>query len=104
MNNNYEEIVNNLNSGKIESILFSINKYAHYQKCSIKRYIDYVDNGKYIVRIEVKLAEDDSETISFYKCFKEDCKLFRFGRKGSFTLKQIWDNVQILQINYYNAT
>ena len=29
MNYNYEEIVNNLNEGKIESIIFSIKEYAN---------------------------------------------------------------------------
>lgn len=104
MDYNYEEVIDNLNNGKIEYILFSIKEYAHYKKCIIKRCVDCVDNNKHIVRIEVKLVEDDSETVSFYKYFKEDYKLFKFGRKGNFTLKQIWNNVQILQINYYNAS
>lgn len=104
MDYNYEEIINDLNEGKIESILFSINKYTHYKKCIIKRCIDCVSSDKQIIRVEVKLAEDDSETISFYKYFKEDYKLFKFGRKGTFTLKQVWKNVQILQVNYYDAS
>lgn len=54
--------------------------------------------------IEVKLVEDDSETVSFYKYFKEDYKLFKFGRKGTFTLKQVWNNIQVIQINYYNVS
>ena len=35
MNYNYEEIINNLNEGKIEIIIFSIKEYAHYKKCII---------------------------------------------------------------------
>ena len=104
MNYNYEEIINNLNEGKIESIIFSIKEYAHYKKSIIKRCVDCVYNDKHIVRIEVKLVEDDSETVSFYKYFKEDYKLFKFGRKGTFTLKQVWNNVQVIQINYYDAS
>lgn len=103
MNYTYEEIINNLNEGKIESIIFSIKEYTHYKKCIIKRCVDCVSNEKNIIRIEAKLAEDDSETVSFYKYFKEDYKLFKFGRKGAYTLKQVWDNVQILQINYYET-
>ena len=103
MNCNYEEIINNLNEGKIESVIFSIKEYAHYKKCIIKRCVDCVNN-KHIVRIEVKLVEDDSETVSFYKYFKEDYKLFNFGRKGTFTLKQVWNNVHIIQINYHDAS
>ena len=103
MNSNYEEIINNLNEGKIESVIFSIKEYAHYKKCIIKRCIDCVNN-RHIVRIEVKLVEDGSETVSFYKYFKEDYKLFNFGRKGTFTLKQVWNNVHIIQINYHDAS
>lgn len=100
MNYNYEDIISNLNAGKIKCIVFSIKEYAHYKKCIIKRCVDCIYNGKKIVRIEVKLVEDDSETVSFYKHFKEDYKLFNFGRKGTFTLKQVWNNIQILQLNY----
>lgn len=103
MNYNYEEIINNLNDGKIESIIFSVNGYTHYRNCIIRRCVDNVYNDKCIVRIEVKLVKDGSETVSFYKHFKEDYKLFRFGKKGSFTLKQVWNDIQILQVNYYDA-
>lgn len=103
MSNNYEEIINGLNEGKIESIIFSIKEYTHYKKCIIKRCNDYVCNDKHIVRIEVKLVEDGSETVCFYKHFKDDYKLFKFGRKGIFTFKQVWNNVQIIQINYNDA-
>lgn len=105
MDYNYEDIIKNLNEGKIISILFSLKGYSHYKKCIIKRNIDCIgDRDKSLVRIEVKLVEDDSETVSFYKYFKEDCKLFKFGKKGSFTLEQVWNNVQILQINYSLAS
>lgn len=102
MDYNYEDIINNLNEGKIASILFSLKGYSHYKKCIIKRYVDFIDSDKFLIRIEVKLVEDDSETVSFYKYFKEDYKLFKLGKKGSFTLKQVWNNVQILQINFCN--
>ncbi len=103
MNYNYEEVISDLNNGKIESILFSTKDYSHYKSCIIKRCIDVVYNEKQIIRIEVKLVEDDTETISFYKKFKENYKLFKFGKKGTFTLKQVWNNIKIIKINYYNA-
>lgn len=70
MSNNYEEIINGLNEGKIESIIFSIKEYTHYKKCIIKRCNDYVCNDKHIVRIEVKLVEDGSETVCFINILK----------------------------------
>lgn len=102
MNYNYEEFINDLNNGKIESILFSIQNYSHYKNCSIKRCIDITYNKKQLISIKVKLVKDDSETVSFYKKFNENYKLFKFGRKGSFTLKQLWDKIVILDIKYTN--
>ena len=86
--------------GKIKSILFSINDYSHYKKCTINRFIENITNKKQIIRIEVKLVEDETEIVSFYKKFKEDYKLFKMGRRGVFTLKQIWSHVQIVEIKY----
>lgn len=100
MNYDYKEIIDGINQGKINSILFSIKDYTHYKNCFIKRCVDVISTEKYITRIEVKLVEDDSETISFYKKFKEDYKLFKFGRKGTFTLKQVWKKIEILEIIY----
>lgn len=102
MKYNYDEIINELNEEKIESIIFSIEGYAHYKKCVIQRFVHIDSNNDQIIRIEFKLVEDDSETISFYKKYNDNHKIFKFGRKGSFTFKQIWNKVQILQINYYD--
>lgn len=97
----YEKMIKDLNEGKIESILFSIKGYAHYKHCIIKKYFDLVSKDNKMDRVEIQLTEDGLETVIFYKKFKDDYKLFNFGRKGSFTLKQVWNKVQILQVKYY---
>ena len=51
-------------------------------------------NAKLYILKEIKLED---------VVFKENCKLFKFGREGTFTLKQVWNNIQIIQINYYDA-
>ena len=102
MKYSYEYIINNLNEGIIESVVFSVKNYSHYKKCKISRIIDINGNNKQFIRIEVKLVEDNTETISFCEKFKNDYKLFKLGRKGSFSLNQIWENIEILQINYNN--
>ena len=104
MNYNYEDIIKDLNDGIIESILFSIKNYSHYKNCIIRRCVDTMHGDRQLIRVEAKLTEDNSETVSFCKKFKEDYKLFKFGRKGTFTLKQVWNDVQIIQINYYNIS
>ena len=56
-------------------------------------------NGNVIYWIDVNLSDDGSERVGFYDTFKEGFKLFRMGRKGSFTLKQLWDRIEIVEIN-----
>lgn len=36
----------------------------------------------------------------FFDKFDEKCKLFKMGRKGSFTLKQMWDRIEFVSIDY----
>ncbi len=104
MKYNYEDIINDLNKGKINSIVFSIKNYAHYKKCVISKCVDVISTKKNIIRIEVKLAEDDSETVSFYQKFKEDYKLFKVKGGRTTTLQQIWKDVQILYIDYADVS
>ena len=94
----YKKIVEDLNNGIINKIQFSIEGYSHYNNCTISRHVEKGFSNKNIIRIEVQLTKDSLEKISFYESFKEDYKLFKFGRKGSFTLKQLWKRVRIIEI------
>lgn len=94
----YKQFILNLHSGKISKIRFSIENYAHYKNCAISRLVEELPFNKKVIRIEVKLTADETEKISFYEKFKEDYKLFHLGSKGSFTLKQMWEKVQIIEI------
>ena len=98
MNYCYEELISGINSGTISGFYFQINGYAHYKKCSLFRVNDRIMNGKSITRIEARLVEDGTEIYSFYKTFQDDFKLFNMKRKGKFTLKQMWNNVTILEV------
>lgn len=100
MTKNYRDIIDELNNGKISKISFSINNYPHYQYCTIFRVIDTLPSKKNIVRVVVNPTVDNSEMISFYKTFKEGYKIFDLGTIGKFTLKQLWDDIQILNIEY----
>ena len=100
MTKNYRDIIDGLNDGTISKISFLIKNYSHYQQCTIFRVIDTLPSKKNIVRVVVNPTVDNSEMISFYKTFKEDYKMFDLGTMGKFTLKQLWDDIEILNIEY----
>jgi phosphoribosylpyrophosphate synthetase len=95
---NYENVIDSLNRGEIKQICFSVNNYAHYKNCIITRVEDIIGNGKTIIRIEVVLTKDSSERVSFFKTFEDNYKLFSLGKKGRFTLKQLWSEIIISKI------
>ena len=95
---NYENVIDSLNRGEIKQICFSVNNYAHYKNCMIARVEDIIGNGKTVTRIEVVLTRDSSEKVSFSETFEECYKLFDLGRKGRFTLKQLWPKITISKI------
>lgn len=97
---NYEEIIAGLNEGSIVFVRFSVNNYSHYKNCTIRRNVQKLFNGKIIPLIEVSLTSDSSEKTTFLCEFVENTKLFRMGKKGNFTLKQLWSQISILEIVY----
>ena len=94
----YKEIIDGLNSGRIKFVRFCVNNYSHYKNCTIKRIEQKMPNGKSFLLIEVILTQDSSEKISFLDSFEESTKLFNMGRKGKFTLKQLWSQITVLEI------
>ena len=100
----YDEFIEGINNpNKIKQMDFYINGYGHYNSCSIGRYIEKVKGiGKILNwRITCILTKDHSEDVSFFKVFNEDYKLFSFGSKGKFTLKDVWNKVVITKIEYF---
>ena len=96
----YKEIIKGLNQGLIKEFIFCVKDYAHYKKCSIRNVLDLLPSGNIIKRIEVNLTQDDTERVSFFKEMNEEYKLFHMGRRGTFTLKQMWRNIEILNIKF----
>ena len=95
----YEEIIEEINNGIIKQINFCVDNYAHYKNCMILRTEDKFPNGRSIFLIDVILTKD-SEKYSFLESFEENTKLFHMGRKGRFTLKQLWPHITIKEIVY----
>ena len=103
-NMSYEEFIKNINDEKkIKQIDFYIDGYSHYKNCSIGRYKEKIFGNEFNFRITCILTKDHSEDVSFFEKIKEDYKLFDFGKKGKFTLKDIWDKVVITNIVYFEA-
>ena len=97
----YKEVIDGINNGTIKQVHFCVNNYPHYKNCIITRTDHKIYNGKLITQIDVSLTNDSSEKISFLDTFKEDVKLFNIGKKGKFTIKQLWSEIAILEIVYH---
>lgn len=89
----YGKIIDDLQKGIIRKISFSVQGYGHYKNCSIVCEDAITKSGKIIT---VTLAKD--ECCTFYGSFNENEKLFRIKGKGSFTLKEMWDKIQITEV------
>ncbi len=104
----YESFLESINSSKTLEMRFSVKNYAHYRNCSIRKFIDEVQiNGKKIelTVIKIKLTADGVEDVAFFNDFdknSEKYKLFSMGKRGSFTLKQMWDQLEIEELTSEN--
>jgi hypothetical protein len=96
----YKEFVAGINNGVIELIRFSVDGYSHYNNCIIRRIVDILANGNEVIIIRVDLVTDSTESVSFYQKFKEEFKMFNFGRKGKYTLKEVWEKIIIIELIY----
>lgn len=99
----YEDFVKGINSGSVTFIKFTVDGYSHYRDCRISRVQGKISNGKILEFIEVVLTKDESEKVSFLRRFNESYKLFRLGRTGTFTLKQLWKRITITQMEHFNT-
>ncbi len=102
----YDEFIKGINDpNEIKQIDFYVEGYTHFNKCSIGRYIDKVRvrgiKKTVAWRITCILTKDHTEDVSFFKTFEEDYKLFNFGSKGKYTLKDVWDKIVITNIEYF---
>lgn len=96
----YEEFIEKLNRREARRVDFAVEGYSHYRHCVIEWREDVLSSGVTLYFLEVRLTEDGAERVSFYKSFDETYKLFRMGRKGSFTLKQLWNRIRVIQTEY----
>ncbi len=94
----YEELIELINSHSISKVQFKVKDYSHYNNCKFIIKEDTFNSKNGVFLIDIILTKDGSENICFYDKFKEDYKLFYLGKLGSFTLKQLWNRVEIINI------
>ncbi len=94
----YCEFIRKFNSKEIKRVNFRLKGYPHYDDCAIFYRRDDVGGGRSVEIIVCRLTRDDYQTVSFYRQFDEEYKLFDMGRKGKFTLKQAWPLVGIIAV------
>ena len=95
----YKDFLMKIKNKNDFSINFSILGYNHYNNCIIEAHTVLLPNNRNsIYLIKCRLTKDSSEDVSFINYFKEEYKLFNFGRKGKFTLKQVWNKLNIKDV------
>ena len=95
----YRDFVDGLNSGKITKAVFSIKNYPHYRNCVVeakKTFPNKLDSKI----IWFHLTPDGYEKKGFLNKIKESDKLFKIKNKGTFSLLQMWDKVDIHFVEY----
>ena len=104
----YQQFIDEINNGKIVKAVFQVKDYTRYKYCTIEREENILQDGRCQVSFPVKLAKNYNigqygyvyGNFLFFGKFEEDCKLFKMGRKGTFTLKQMWDRIEFISIDY----
>ena len=100
MNMEYSEFISKLENGNISKVRFCVKDYNHYRNCCIRCFNDIFSfRGRQLAipTIEVKLTNDNSELVSFIDEFDEKYRLFNIN-KNKYTLKEIWDKIEIFDI------
>ena len=97
----YIELINGLNSGSIKEITLKVKDYGHYRNCKFvtERILKPSSfNNEYVYKIIIDLASN--EHIEFYGPINEEEKIFDIKGKGRFTLKSMYKNIEIINVEY----
>lgn len=88
----YSEFIDNINAGTILRLRFFVKNYGHYNNCII----EYKEDS--IFKIHLRLSNDKKEWYVFFENFDENKNVFKIVPKGRLTLKQIWDDLEIIEV------
>ncbi len=93
----YEDFISALERGFFKKVYFSVKGYGHYKNCSVTCETTPVSEITKVGKIIIfSLAK--GEECTFFGDFNEDEKLFHIKGKGSFTLKEMWKNIEINEV------
>ena len=98
----YKELIDGINNGTLNDVHFKLTTYNHYRSCHLRRkyvYIEILDKWSFDC-IELSLCDDGSEVSYYHGTFKDKEKLFHIKGKGSFTLKEVYKDIEIISIEY----
>ena len=98
----YEDLILKINHKIIKQVKFSLKGYAHYKCCTLYWTKQNIINKAEIDRLILCMTQDKTEIFSFFHKYPEEYKLFKIKGRGTFTLRQLWDNVEIKSIEYFN--
>ena len=96
----YCEFIDGINSGNIKKVSFSIANYPHYRNCVVESKSTNTNKAESSKIIWFYLTPDGYEKKGFLNKIKEDTKLFNIKGKGNFSLKQMWDRINIHSVEY----
>jgi hypothetical protein len=100
----FRDFVDGINSGKITKVIFSIKNYSHYKNCVVESKLTDPSKFNSAKIIWFHLTPDGYEKKGFMNKIKENEKLFKIKNKGTFSLMQIWDKVDIHFVEYSETT
>ena len=95
---NLDNTIKMFSEYQIEELVFSYPEYAHYHHCVIRWNYEYLQSVKKYVpsRLEIRLSS--SEACYFPKTINPDLVIFRIKGKGPYTLRDLWEKLEIISI------
>lgn len=99
----YKEMIDGINNGIFDDVHFKHKTYSHYKSCHLRRmYVKYQLIDKPVFEcIELALCDDKSEWSRYYGTFKDRERVFNIKGKGRFTLREIFKDIEILDVKYH---
>ena len=95
INLTYKDFMKLIKQKRLFLMQFHIKGYNHYNSCVIRTSYDNVNSNLKIYLINCILTKDKTEIVSFFNNFKEDYKLFKFGKEGNCSLRMAWNKIEI---------
>ena len=94
----YEETMDRISKQEIQSLHFSYPGYAHYRDCLIHWVYQELPALKKRIPIYIEVRLSSSESCRFKDRVNGGLVQFNIKGKNKFTLIEIWDKLEIIEI------